>query len=648
MADPNRRDVMGGMVRTAGLGGAGLGGSIGLTATVATTGCTTVSDATATTVMRRLADLGAALKTSIPAPEPIRRMFAQGAELAGPVSLGRLIVAHGPPVRALALLPVRQQGVVVDIPVAATFGPAPALALRSIDDGPDNLFDTSALQSSRTAPVDAAPPDLQQAYDKLVAAGGGVLALPPGRLATNLVLHSRLVHISGAGRGATLLAPRDPALPVLRAAYRDGSWRYVTIANLDVTGADGRGIGFAAGGDAFHAGDEYAGRTRFVNVGFSGLDVAIRRAAGQIGLLLDQCGFGAADYHIHSVANPPGRGEVMHAGILTARDCHFTGARLAVSHFDSPVVGTGGVLFDTCVMERNPGFVFHVTAFADVDATTDFVVRDCWNEDNATAQDVSIDGSVKAARYASLTDVGMIRFDGTPLGSLTLRNAVVATYRCPLDNLLSVDSDLNSTLQHHDARGFGSYVPIGPVTGIAAAAQSEPPGRALTFVVPHRARRATVADATACLAASARTPLTFTGSTAVQTLPYPEGIPTGDGRSQRIDLRAGMRVFPAPIVVPPDSWLVWLFSYRLLSGTPPFLQVSGSRGISARRPLAATDWQTLGGIAAVAPGARESSLWLIQDAGAAEFLIGGYNLVAFPDRQRATRFLNSDVLATDA
>jgi hypothetical protein len=133
----------------------------------------------------------------------------------------------------------------------------------------------------------------------------------------------------------------------------------------------------------------------------------------------------------------------------------------------------------------------------------------------------------------------------------------------------------------------------------------------------------------------------------VRTLAYPEGLATGDGRSQRIDLRAGMRVFPAPIVVPPASWLVWLFSYRLLSGTAPFLQVSGSRGISARRPLTATDWQTLGGIAAVAPGASDSSLWLIQDAGTAGLLIGGYNLVAFPDRQRATHFLNSDILAAD-
>jgi hypothetical protein len=573
----------------------------------------------------------------------LRRLFADGATIAGPVGPGRYLLTANP-LRAIVMLPIRHRGRQFDIAVRAVFAPSASdsVALVSLDEA---VIDPLAGLDTPIGHAEIDMADPQTHYDRLATEGGGVLSIPPGKFALNLILHSRHVHLTGAGRGATLLVPRDPETPVLRALYRDGSWDYVTIANLTIGGTNGRGIGFAAGADTYVRGDEFAGRTRLVNVGFSDLTVAIKRQAGQIGLTLDQCGFGAADWHLYSSANTPNRGEIMHAGILTARDCHFTGARLGVAHIDSPVAGTGGVLFDNCVMERNPGFVFHVPAFANMEGVTDFVVRDCWNEANATAGTVTIGMQSKTVCYASFSNTGMVRFSGTPLGSLRLQDAVVETRNCPLDNLTLVEKDSSSTLRHDDARGFGSYAPIGLVTSVAAAAQSEPPGRALTFVIPHRTHIGVVPDADVRLSQTSGAPFVLVGSEATATHSVNSAVLPGMTVAQQVALRQGMRIFPPPVTIPAQSWIVWLFAYQLVAGTGPFFQVSGDRGISARRRLDSPGWETVGGMAEVAPGAQSVSLWMIQEDAAAEVRLGGYNLVAFKDRQAALNFLNSNILA---
>lgn len=644
MTDASRRDLLSGMIGAVGVASAAA--TAALPRTVSGMGAKPEpADALITAVARLLADLDSAICTPGVANADLRRVFDDGAILAGTVGPGDFIVARDP-VRAIAMMPVRHRGADIRLPVAVAFaGNGAGLRIASLAPGPTDPFDM--LRSPQIGTNEAiAGGDLQARYDSLAAAGGGVLVLPPGRVATNLTLHSRHVHLSGAGRGATRLVPRDSSLPVLRALYREGSWDYVTIANLDIGGVDGQGTGFAAGADAYVAGDEFAGRTRFVNVSFADLTVAVRRDAGQIGLILDQCGFGAAEYHLYSVANAPGRGEIMHSGVLSVRDCHFTGARAAVAHIYSPVEGTGAVLFDNCIMERNPGFVFHVPAFANADATTDFVVRDCWNERNATATHATIGKRRVPVRYGLFANAGMIRFDGTPLGPLTLRNAVIDTYRCPLDNLSSLDRDPRSTIRHHEARGFGSYAPIGLVSGLAAAAQSEPPGRALSFVLPHRTTLDPVPGGRLLLSSRMQEPFVLVGSVSVATKSVSGALLPGMPSSQSVALRKGMEVFPAPVAVPAGSWLVWLFAYRLAAGSGSFFQVSGDRGISARRPLDSSVWETLGGMAEVVPGAREISLWMIQDGPSAEIVLGGYNLVAFDTRQAALDFLNSGHFAT--
>lgn len=640
MFDTNRRAMLRGA-----LGLAGATATSGATASATTFAQSSatggISASMITAIEQQLSSLSGSIGKLAMSPPALRDLFRDGAVITERIGPGRYI-AMPEPTRALVLLPVRHHDVSIDVPVVVNFTGRSAgdLRIASLALASGNPID--ALRSPSAEPDSAVrADDLQARYNQLATAGGGVLTLPPGTFAVNLVLHSRTVHLTGSGRRATQLVPRDPKQPVIRAAYREGSWDYVTIANLDIAGAGGHGIGFAAGADAYVVGDEFAGRTRLVNIGFSDLDISVQRRAGQIGLLIDQCGFRNADYHLISVANPAGKGEAMHAGIFTARDSHFTGARVAVAHFDSPTAGTGAVLFDNCIMERNSGFVFHVEAFADVDASTDFVVRDCWNELNATAREVTINGRREKVCYASLRDAGMVRFDGTPLGSLTLRNAVVDTYRCPLDNLQAIDSDPRSSIRHHEARGFGSYAPLGLTTSVAAAAQSDPPGRALCFILPHRKSLARLDKDVAHIASRGDVPIRLTGTDTLVTQPANDAVLPDTRTSQRIQLRQGMQLFPAPVAVPENSWLVWLFAYKRLSGGGTFFQVSGDRGVSSRRAMDSSAWQTLGGMAELAQGARELSLWMLQDEGAADILLGGHNLLSFDTRQRAVDFLNS-------
>ena len=648
MVEPSRRDLVGGMLVAA---GAVATGAYPRKSADFSDGPGNMADPSIIAARRLIADLGAAIRTPGLATAELRDMFNKGGEVNGPVGVGDFVLTANP-LRAIAMMPIRLRGVDLKLPVIVAFsGVGSTVRIRSLGVGPADIFD--ALRSP-TGPATLGKEfgeddddDLQTHYDRLAQSGGGILSIPPGRFETNLILHARNVHLSGAGRRATTLAPRDTAQPVLRALYREGSWTYVTIANLDIEGIDGRGTGFAAGSDAYHSGDEFAGRTRFVNVGFADLSIAIRRDAGQIGLTIEHCGFGPADHHLYSVANRPGNGEIMHAGVLTARDCHFTGARIAVAHIDSPTEGTGAVLFDNCIMESNPGFVFYVPAFGNVDATTDFVVRDCWNERNGTSAQISIKNRRVPVRYGLFANVGMVRFDGTPLGPLNLRNAVVATYRCPLDNLSLIERDAQSSIRHSEARGFGSYAPLGLATTIAAAAQSEPPGRALSFVVPKRKHLGRPSGGKVLLSLLMQSPLVLVGSESIWTRSVRDPILPNTQNAQQVSIRRGMTIFPPPVVVPSKTWLVWLFNYRLVAGSGPFFQISGDRGISAKRRLDDSEWTTLAGMAEVAPGAREISLWMMQEDDASELMLGGCNLVIFSTRQAALDFVNSEIFAIE-
>ncbi|WP_322966091.1 hypothetical protein [Sphingomonas fuzhouensis] len=475
---------------------------------------------------------------------------------------------------------------------------------------------------------------VQQMYDALAASGGGTLFFAAGTHHVSLVLTSRAVRIAGAGMGATILTPIAADRPVLEACYNSGSWSLVEIADLSIIGT-GAGIGFQAGHLPRKPLDEFAGRTVFRNVRFDRLQTCISRPYGQIGLWLQNCVFGAADYHLHSVGTMT-PGEPMHAGNLVARDCHFAGAAKAVFFMNSSAIGTGQITLDHCIMELNPGYVFYINALNGVEGVPGMLVRSCWNEQNATAESVTIDRPQRPV-YAYLKDTGLVRFEDTPVGDLRLANATVVTRDCALDLLKSVTADRMSTLVHYDARGFGTFAPKGLVASIAATYQFGP-NRALSFAMPPRNWRAVSATDGQTLLSHRDGRIASTGSPAISSA-HAEGQKSV---SQVVRVAAGEHVQLLPQGdAPRNRWIAWIIDCRLAAGPPVALSVTGTSGVSAGFPIEHTTLRSVAGMTwCDAPvGALHIELAGADTDGSA-VEIGRYEMMAFERRQDALAYVN--------
>ncbi|WBY07944.1 hypothetical protein PIB19_22320 [Sphingomonas sp. 7/4-4] len=180
--------------------------------------------------------------------------------------------------------------------------------------------------------------------------------------------------------------------PVLRALYADASWDAVQISDLSISGTDeSSGVGFTCGEEAYKRLDEYVGRTIFQRVGWSGLSTSIARPYGNIGLVVDDCTFADADYHLWTRSNQA-PGDPMHGGVVKMRRSRFIGFRKAMFYIDSTNAPGGQIDFEDCVIENAPGFPFYIRGFDGADSTPCIRVARTWNESTAQGQDIEVEG----------------------------------------------------------------------------------------------------------------------------------------------------------------------------------------------------------------------------------------------------------------
>lgn len=499
--------------------------------------------------------------------------------------------------------------------------------------------------SSRDAAQGAAAPsggeELQRRYDALAAGGGGTLDIPAGTFRTSLDLHSRRVHVRGAGRGATVLKPGDPARPVLLARYADAAWDAVTISDLSVEGDGGRGTGLAHPDDPQTL---FAGRTIVRNVKFAGLETCVLRPAGNIGLWLEDCQFEEAAHHIRGEsARSPG-GEVMHNGVLHARRCHFQRATAAVMRSRSDVAGTGQVTFEDCVFENNPGFVLVLERFEGREAVPGIVLRSCWNEGNATggrARALTLAGRKWEPAFLFANGVAQIECRDTPVGRvILLGDTSLTTHASALDMFEIAHADPAATVTHHEARVFGGKTVDGLTQSLTNANLKNTGPTGAFFRLPHRSGVARPVLRGAHDVSACREPILLRGTRNIATSPARDAILPGEAISQDVALGAGDHVFLNDMNTRDAGVFVgWTFSYRLLDGAPPELQVTGDVGLSTTTPLEAADWTTLGGIAFAPRPIAHLGFWL-KAAGPARLRVGGFQLICFPDRREAVEMLN--------
>lgn len=514
------------------------------------------------------------------------------------------------------------------------------------------IGDPGRFSASTVVPVDLASDGerdvsgaVQAIYDALVQRGGGTLQFPPGRFRLALTLGSRNVQLRGAGRLATQLIALDQRAVILRGAYRSGTWDVVTISDMTLTGGKAiGGIGFRAGGDVVTTDDEFVGRTRFENMRFLNLDICVDRPSGQIGLGIDNCQFEDARIHLSGTAREASDRPLMHGGNLLIRNSHFQRANEAVVRLDSAVTGSGQVTFADCIMESNPGTVFDVRNLNASDSVPAMTVLRCWNEQNATAPSVMVDGRRQKPVYARLENCSLVRFEDTPLGSLELRNSIVRTIDCSLDQLKAVEQDTNSMIAHTRARAFSMPLCQGKADSIEATYLNDP-GRGSNFWLPNRKGISTAYRSAVAMTLQGDRAIPFSGSQSIRTASMMDAALPGAAVSQRLNLLPGMQVFPPPVSLAAGRWAAWLYIYRHIGGTVPTLSVTGSAGMSLEVPLDSPEWRTIGGMTRVPPAADSVSFWHRCVGGPAALHIGGVNLLIFDTRQQARDFLNSGLFA---
>jgi len=496
------------------------------------------------------------------------------------------------------------------------------------------------------APTGQAHADLQRRYDVLAAGAGGTLQLPAGTIEASLTMHSRKVHLRGAGRDATILVPRNPAVPIVRSSYATGTWDAVTISDLTIRGT-GSGVGLGYG-DA--AGDQFAGRTILRNVKFADLEKCISRPTGNIGLTLEDCQFEDASYHIWGKSYRAPDGDIMHNGVLSVRRCHFQRASKAVVYIDSDVLGSGQIVFDQCLFESNSGFVFVFVRFEARESVPGISIRSCWNEANAIGgrnTGLVLGGRRRDPVFLFADRVASIEFHDTPPGGMILLGDTTVTTRlCALDQLDVVHADPAAGLQHHEARIFGDKVVKGTTTSVANANQKNSGPTGAIFRLPHRNGIVRPVPTGAYDTNMCGTPFLVNGTRREGTRSVTDAILPGVTLSQQLDMQSGDTFFTSTIALPVPAYVAWTFTYRLVRGAAPDFQVSGRAAISTVAPLDSADWATIGGIAFVERPLDQLG-FMLRTAGPASIRLGGYQLMCFSTRQAATDMLN-DRLFRDA
>lgn len=482
---------------------------------------------------------------------------------------------------------------------------------------------------------------VKRAYDGLKPTGG-TLFFPRGRYRLSLELTSRNVHIVGEGRGASVLSPVLPGGTVIRALYREGSWDAVTIADMSLVGVGkNHGNGFAAGGESYNRHDEYTGSTFFSRVQFANFDKCLTRPFGSIGLWIDGCQFGAANYHIWSrgVSGGVDR-DVMHAGCVIVSRCHMDYFAKAMLYLDSKDGDCGQIVFENNIFEAGPGFVVYVRNFNSSGGVPGMLFRNNWNENTATASNLEIEGKHhSSARFLYAANAASaIRFEDTPIGPCELVASGLQTDNCSLQNLTSINADAASTVTHERARMF-SGTSVGQVRSIAHPPNTE--GLRTPWFRMAVPQLTSSPNGQEVLTIGGNQPLVLLDdlplrSTAIRNSDVPDGGPV-----QKLSIGPPKNMpLSETVSLKGTGWLVTCYVYKLISGPGVGLQINGTKGVSGLGELSSVDWEMLVNISKFQFASEERVTAYHQSLDQSTLLIGRIALFSFKGLQQATDFIN--------
>lgn len=487
---------------------------------------------------------------------------------------------------------------------------------------------------------------VQRAYD-LLKQTGGTLFFPRGTYRLSLNLTSRNVHLTGEGRGATLLQAKDANSTIIRALYREGSWDAVTISDMSLSGAGANeGNGFVAGEDVYGRHDEYTGGTFFSRVQFTNFDKCISRPYGSIGLWIDGCQFGRANFHIWSKGSAQGPDrDIMHAGCVIVSRCHMDYFLKAMFYIDSREGDCGQIVFSDNIFEAGPGFVAYFRSLNSSGGVPGIVFRSNWNENTSTAKNLVIEGREhENARFLYAENVASaIRFEDTPLGICELIGSALQTDNCNLQNLTILQADAASTTIHNQARMFTGTSPA-HVCSIAHPPNAEGL-RTPWFRMSLPMIRAPIRSGKVAMRLDGQQPVTLLKDQPTRSVTQAGLNPFGNGLTQRISINTSQSIpFAETATLQGTGWLLTTYFYKLLSGSPVHVTITGAKGISGVGEMASREWEMLANISKFVCDKEEKVTAYHRSKDGAGLLLAGVTMITFEKLQDAVDFLNAKIL----
>jgi hypothetical protein len=492
---------------------------------------------------------------------------------------------------------------------------------------------------------------VQGAYDVLAGADGGALRFAAGEFRVALEVSSRGVALIGASSIATTIKPATAAGVAVRATYADAPWDPPLVAEIGFEGIGTRqGSGFVFGPDVYSANAEYVGRTLFNSVRFSNFDKCIERPRGNIGFWLTDGQFETANYHLWTRANVGsgggGDGDQMHAGTSLVLHGHMEGAEKASVYIDGRNVPCGQVVFDSVIMEHNPGWCFYIKDLNTINSGPGVSIRSCWNESNYTSGSVTVEGDTSAPGWGKFDNCGYASIVDTLLGPVVLRNgSFVSTDQCDLSKLTSYDIDADSSLVHDRARLFTGTSPL--VRSFNAPGNFSMPNSPWfqmsvpVGIYPYNAKVLYVSNAQAVEA--------WGGSGAGSTTPSTTdpGIPWLLNAQDIAIANGNQIVSPSTFTIPGDvsdsKFGVSLFLAKLTAAGSLSMRVNGNAGFGGGCTINNTEWRLFANITKNTSGADITSqgFYVTNASGSpATLRIGGYAFVSFATLNEAIHFAN--------
>lgn len=476
---------------------------------------------------------------------------------------------------------------------------------------------------------------------------GSTLRLPPGLFKMNVVWN-KFVHLKGAGQTATQIQSYTAGGVAIQYVNFSGIGldNLLHIQHLTFTGATSAttDIGLQFGHTVYQSGDENAGWVHLDHVTFIYLNICINRLYGNLVVVATHCNFLTANYHTwaQSYTN-------MHAGCFLAKSCNFEYANLASQYLNSSYQGSGQVLYDTCIFENNPGFLWFVAAFNNT-GDAGFAVKNCWNEVNYTAGSVTI-GTYTGAPAMCLfglsgntTPITGIEFENTQVGPMILNNAHVRVRRCAVDRMVPGNGvsqsaaptlDSSSTMLLDDIQMFYGQVNMVPARSLLWASSSY----ACASRVKHRTWITKGGhNSTNVLKNPCTAPFTTTGTVVTSANVSTDGVLFNPCQSLAVPA-SGTLADPTTFTVTTGKFYVWILTYKLVSGTMPQLYWPGGAPFTVMAP-SSSEWVTLAGILK-SPITGVIGLNIAGNGNTSTIYLGGHCMLEFNTMQEAFQFLES-------